>query len=1406
MGYNYQDTASITTANENPLYIFSSATDSSYTPAPDYRDLTVSGAWQTYHDLTVSDGGFVRVGMSAAWNGGTVSSGGSVVVSARAKLYDVTISSGGVISGMNTNAARTATTLFDHVTVSSSGELILNAQWAELNEVTVAEGGKLTFNGSATNIVLAGANTNIAAGTVYTTDGLTALEVKDGVVTGHQNFRAILYISNGITIDGGTNNRWLYVCDGAVLKDFTVGTGNVAVSNGGIASNVTAGATNYLYVSQGGIVRGVTVVAYTAANGYVTVDKGIVSGAHVQANGRVFFKGGLLHNAKTDTGAKVYIYGSGGNTSLGGADTAITQGTVIYYNGTNTTGAVTDTELAVADGKITGLVMKNSGLAGMNNLTVLSGLSAIAPTLSSGTLLYVSNGAEVRGGVVSEGKIFVSNGGYISGVLVSAGSAELYDAATMTGVERDAIRVEDMSISAGRMILRGTNVSGKDLTVRGGNLFIQNGADVDGIYASGGVTSMYFINNTVVVDYDALNVTAKNVNVYAGAKFSATALTGRNAEITGMNAEAGATVFLSSATLNLVDGNVVNGLTNSKSWIYVSQGAQLLDAQTVGGGNVHARGGLISGFVQSAGNIHVSNGGVVRNVTAMTGNVNVKNGGAVYDAVITGGQLEAYDDVSMTGVERDAITVSGVEVYAGRANLRGTNVSGSNVTLYDGLAIVVNGATLDGLVVSGGEARVDFYSATTLVDYNTYGGTARNVEVFDGILQVAGSGASASGVVMHSGYLYMGSGAAVTGAVASSDVSMTLKKGGAIAFDSVASGAIIDITFEDDTGAHGNTDAIISGWNNLAAGVEVNVRSIETGYDYVIADTANADITLDCGDYRIFDETVKSGEQHSNAFLGRNLDFSDGVTLKISSFAVGTQTIAAELDNQNATVLADGGLATKWDANTDVSVIPAAVAGGNTTGDAWLTVDGADLATALYGAEGNFAHNVNLWLYEGTVRNLAAGATAGGSVKNVNLLVSDNGENGMNFTGVAYAGGFGNVTGEVKAELYGGTFAKDFYAGALANKLDSVTNVGNVSMTIDGGTFSGNIYGASAVKTVAGKNGTRHTAGDVTLTVTGGSTTKGTQACVFAGGYATGDATGTVYTVDSVTATISGGSWGTAAGGRGIFGGIMASGVTAQAGDVNLTVSGGSMGNVYGGGWAQKTGAQSIVGDVTLTISGGTIANVFGGGSHSSSGGTTETGDVTITVSGGNITGDIYARGQLDGDTTGAASVIFAGANDFDCGVFGYSYVGGAGEGAALSFAGYTGTFSGNVGGFDDVTFADGTAMTLSTESDNVSNGKWMFDLTDRADALAGTSLLVWDNADFAGDSVKVSFADDAQAQGGWNIATVAEAFSGTTFDVEIGGAEIASGLAYGGQIASGDYQGWGFTLDDGALKFKNLA
>ena len=431
------------------------------------------------------------------------------------------------------------------------------------------------------------------------------------------------------------------------------------------------------------------------------------------------------------------------------------------------------------------------------------------------------------------------------------------------------------------------------------------------------------------------------------------------------------------------------------------------------------------------------------------------------------------------------------------------------------------------------------------------------------------------------------------------------------------------------------------------------------------------------------------------------------------------------------------------------------------------------------------------------------------------------------YTGVGYVGGFGTVQNEVEVVFAGGNnLDKDFYMGSLhnASKVTGTTSVGNVKATIgektgDEISVKGNVYGASAVKagTVTTAS-TLHTVGDVTLTLLAGTAAKGAQACVFAGGYATGHDTAkaaAVYTVGSVTATISNGTWGTACGGRGVFGGAMASdnivdgdeaaGVWAKVGNVDLPISGGTMGNVYGGGWAQKN-AKSEVGDVSITITGGTIANVFGGGSTSTTGGSTVADDVTITVSGGTITGDIYARGQTASDSvTGAANVIFTGGTAFGCGVWGYSYVGETtANTAALSFSGYTGTFSGKVGGFTGITLDGATAMTLAAAAD-INNAAWTFDLADRSDLLENTSLLTWTaEAGFSGDRVVVNFADADQAAAGWSIANAN--FTGATFDLNIDSTTVVANITYDTAISGGDWDGWKFTSVDGTLKFAKLA
>ena len=253
------------------------------------------------------------------------------------------------------------------------------------------------------------------------------------------------------------------------------------------------------------------------------------------------------------------------------------------------------------------------------------------------------------------------------------------------------------------------------------------------------------------------------------------------------------------------------------------------------------------------------------------------------------------------------------------------------------------------------------------------------------------------------------------------------------------------------------------------------------------------------------------------------------------------------------------------------------------------------------------------------------------------------------------------------------------------------------------------------------------------------------------------------------------------------------------------------MGNVFGGGWAQQ-GGSSKVGDVSISILGGEVANVFGGGSHSVTvpgGSTLVDGNVAITVAGGSVTGAIYAMGQGDTDTvTGSAAVTFTGANDYTCAVYGYGYVDSTDPTAAqLVFANYRGTLSGNIGGFSEVKVNGNTTATFAGELEEDITS-WSFDLAGRSSAFRGDSLVSL--AAFEDDAViGVTFADAAQAQGGWSLATVTGGAVANTTQFNLALADstvIAEDLAFGNQIFGGDYDGWGLALEDNVLKFQKLA
>ena len=196
---------------------------------------------------------------------------------------------------------------------------------------------------------------------------------------------------------------------------------------------------------------------------------------------------------------------------------------------------------------------------------------------------------------------------------------------------------------------------------------------------------------------------------------------------------------------------------------------------------------------------------------------------------------------------------------------------------------------------------------------------------------------------------------------------------------------------------------------------------------------------------------------------------------------------------------------------------------------------------------------------------------------------------------------------------------------------------------------------------------------------------------------------------------------------------------------------------------------------------------------------------MNITVAGGNVANNIYAGGQGEFSTVdGNASVTFTGVNNYTCNVYGYitPTIANNSPDTVLNFADFTGTISGDIGGFTEIAFSGDTAATLSGAA--IDNDDWIFDYTDRT-LDAGLAMLTFDDGALSGE-VAVDLSDVAQVATGWNIA------AGLDSAVAAYGVELATGSANGLRLndtldsSYGIYEGWGFTLEDSTLKFKQLA
>ena len=1413
-------------------------------------------------DAVVSNLGAVVLHRSSYISNATVLAGGTIYLSNGNSATAVTIETGGrltvrggawILGSNNRIAAGTWSGCADFYTDGNGvgHDLTLNGSTVNFADITLsgvaisAGNGSLCVRSGATACGVSAA----ASGAAIVHSGGTIsgwsfdVSGKGSVYSGGSAFAVRVYAGGSMALSGAAisgitlDNATMTLNSGARVDSAAVSAGGtLTMETSSFLSGAVIGNGGSLYVSNTNSVTGITTEA-----GATLIMRGgakmIGNNNHIAAD--TWSGGGAFHTDENGVGHDLTLNGVtihfidmtlSGVSMMSNGQIRVSSGTTVYgLSGTGRTSTY-----IYAGGEV-------------RNFSLLYGLSGA--TYQAGTA-YITSSAFVDGLIAdSTAVIRLASAATLLNANVAAGATLVYSSAAKLGGEDTDIAAGTISAYAadGTLVaLTAAHIDSgvaQEFELRGANGKSLEVDFLDGITvgsANVGSGARLVLGSGVTVG-GTLNVSsggeAVGAVVAAGGKlFVSSAVTLNDATIL----EGAASAYFSSATIN---GLVIR--TENTALTAVSARNTVVNDLDLRGGAVSgasARISAMAGTVLNNGLIDY-NGQAIVVVNAETHGTFIGNsggdqlwGGAAYGTVVgSGGSQTVHNSRGAFGAAYDTVVLSGGRLTGNRYVTGGVTYWGgitSRATINSGGSFSVNSnnsaydfTARTGAKVTVGDVGVGFGGSNTRIDrgalfdnpdaYTDAPGRLVNYSVVNGYEFNALSGLTlASGTVSSGGTLVCRSGATLDGVRVVSGAQLTLEAGATTK----------EITL-DFLGKAGNTAALVNDLSLLSSDAVVKVTGLALNNSYTITDNGDANARF-VVNYLGFDTEIGAGGEYVNPLnAGRKFTVAaDGTTVRAEACDMRSETLtteAANLITSGATVNVND-RALLWENVAMAAGDAVTFADDSIAGDAWLDIDSASLAAGatLYGATGNYTGTIRYLVHGsgGTIGNFAAGATSNGKVGGVELVAYKN-----TFAGVTYLGGQGTVTGLVSAVISSGvTLEKDFYAGALANyaKTSQTTGVGGIdtriAMVTGADRVKGNIYGASAVKAgtiaTAANTAALHTVGDVTVTLDAATLTDGK--CVFAGGYATGHDTAKlapVYTVGSVTANVNGGDWGNAHGGRGIFGGAMASdniasgaeatGVCARVGDVNISIADGTMGNVYGGGWAQR-GARSIVGDVNISIAGGTIANVFGGGSHSTSGGSTETGAVTITVSGGSITGSVYARGQLEGDATGAAEVIFTGATNFGCEVYGYSHVGGDDEGAALRFSAYTGEFSGKLGGFNGITLDGGTAMTLATVADNVSNGAWIFDVSDRDAGLAGTALLNWTAADFANDTITLALGTTAAAE--WSLVSAASTTAYNKFNVD----GIAAGLVLDQAIGNTGtvYDGWGFTLEESTLKFKNLA
>ena len=391
--------------------------------------------------------------------------------------------------------------------------------------------------------------------------------------------------------------------------------------------------------------------------------------------------------------------------------------------------------------------------------------------------------------------------------------------------------------------------------------------------------------------------------------------------------------------------------------------------------------------------------------------------------------------------------------------------------------------------------------------------------------------------------------------------------------------------------------------------------------------------------------------------------------------------------------------------------------------------------------------------------NVFGGSSTTGSVSYNEVAISGSNSNISASVFGGYSGGSGEVTDNTVTIQNGAKLNKPVYGGLSNSNNAGKSDHGN-TVTITGGTITGNVYGGYVT---SGSGSAINNAVDISGSATIGASgsTKNIH-----GGYAngTGNAIGNTVSINLVTndkgtpddtTDDTGVIWGTVYGGysssgdagdddvngnsvtisngtvRGsVFGGYVKNGTSSAKNNI-ITISGTSSkvtGIVYGGNAGKDGNNNGDATGNTVTISDGTFNNdIFGGYTYNSGSASNN----TIAISGGNFNSyRNYIVAGYDAEATKASgnTVTLAGGN-FSTNADGMGFIiGGArgGNNSSTNIKDNTVNLYGTVTGLDTVKLCGGWLYSQNTNWQGTGNEFHIGGTKNASMQIEGTTLAPW--------------------------------------------------------------------------------